>query len=101
MVPSVCEQTRIIAMHETRDVLFYACCNIIYTEPFLGATYASWRPASGAMFSGAFSFHWGLYYFYAFHPISLIALCLFAEKHHITASKSAFGVSFEGAFAST
>ena len=39
-------------------------------------TYASWTPDPGAMFTGAFSFHCGPYYFYAFPPFSLIALCL-------------------------
>ena len=38
--------------------------------------YASWRPDPGAKFIYAFSFNWDPYYFYAFPPFSLIALCL-------------------------
>lgn len=38
--------------------------------------YASWRPDPGAQFIDAFSFNWDPYYFYAFPPFSLIALCL-------------------------
>ena len=40
------------------------------------ASYASWRPDSGAQFTDAFCFNWERFHFYAFPPFSVISTCL-------------------------